>query len=56
MQGRKFRGDYPGPGGVEEGKIVGHILMDVAAASPSVARGRLLRKVRNMGIDENLVG
>ena len=30
--------------------------MDVAAAFPSVARGCLLRKMRAMGIDEDLVG
>lgn len=29
--------------------------MDVAAAFPSVARGCLLRKMRNMGLNENLV-
>ena len=29
--------------------------MGVAAAFPSVARGNLLRKMRVMGIDENLV-
>ena len=29
--------------------------MDVAAASPSVARGFLLRKMRNAGLDECLV-
>ena len=29
--------------------------MDVAAAFPSVARGCLLRKMRNMGLDECLV-
>lgn len=28
--------------------------MDVAAAFPSVARGCLLRKMRNMGLDERL--
>ena len=36
------------------GRITGALLMAVAAAFPSVARGCLLRKVRTMGIDENL--
>lgn len=40
----------------KRGKIVGPLLMNVAAASSSVARRCFLRKVRNMGIDENLVG
>ena len=30
-------------------------MMGAAAAFPSVARGCLLRKMKNMGIDENLV-
>ena len=30
-------------------------MMDVAAAFPSVARGCLLRKLRTMEVDENLV-
>ena len=38
------------------GVITGALLMDVAAAFPSVARGCLLRKMRNAGIDECLVG
>ena len=37
------------------GRITGTLLMDVAAAFPSVARGCLLRKMRNMGLEENLV-
>ena len=35
--------------------VVGAPIMDVAAAFPSVSRGCLLRKMRNMDIDENLV-
>ena len=35
--------------------IVGALLMDVAAAFPSVARGCLLRKMRRAGLDECLV-
>ena len=38
------------------GCVVGALLMDVAAAFPSVARGCLLRKMRDWGIDECLVG
>ena len=34
------------------GCITGALLMDVAAAFPSVARGCLLRKMRNAGLDE----
>ena len=34
--------------------IVGDLLMDVAAAFPSVARGCLLRKMRGAGLDECL--
>ena len=56
MQGGKVRAAALAQEAWKRGKIVGHILMDVAAASPSVARGRLLQKVRNMGIDENPVG
>ena len=37
------------------GCTTGALLMDVAAAFPSVARGCLLRKMRAMGIDECLV-
>ena len=37
------------------GCIDGALLMDVAAAFPSVARGCLLRKMREAGLDENLV-
>ena len=37
------------------GCIVGALLMGVAAAFPSVARGCLLRKMRDRGIDECLV-
>ena len=36
-------------------KVAGALMMDVAAAFPSVARGCLLRKMREMKIDENLV-
>ena len=36
-------------------KIVGALLMDVASAFPSVARGCLLRKMRRAGVDEDLV-
>ena len=36
-------------------KIVGALLMDVASAFPSVARGCLLRKMRSAGLDEDLV-
>ena len=39
----------------KRGCITGALLMDVAAAFCSVARGCLLRKMRAMGIDENLV-
>ena len=35
--------------------MVGALLMDVAAAFPSVARGCLLKKMRSAGIDECLV-
>ena len=46
-------------GWVESGwqrkEITGALCMDVAAAFPSVARGCLLRKMRNMGLEENLV-
>ena len=38
-----------------QGRVVGALLMDVAAAFPSVARGCLLRKMRNMHLDEDLV-
>ena len=41
--------------GWKRGCITGALLMDVAAAFRSVARGCLLRKMRAMGIDENLV-
>ena len=34
---------------------MGALMMDVAAAFPSVARGCLLRKMRSMELDENLV-
>ena len=37
------------------GCVVGALLMDVAAAFPSVARGRLLKKMRRTGIEECLV-
>ena len=37
------------------GCVVGALLMDVAAAFPSVARGCLLKKMRRAGIDEYLV-
>ena len=37
------------------GRVTGALLMGVAAAFPSVARGCLLRKMRAMGINENLV-
>lgn len=36
-------------------KITGALLMDVAAAFPSVARGRLLRQMREMRLGEGLV-
>ena len=39
----------------QRGKVAGALMMDVAAAFPSVARGCLLRKMRDMKIDENLV-
>ena len=39
----------------KRGVIAGAILMDVAAAFPSVARGCLLRKMRRAGVDECLV-
>ena len=39
----------------KRGKVTGALLMDVAAAFPSVARSCLLRKMRTMVIDENLV-
>ena len=35
--------------------MVGALLMDVASAFPSMARGCLLRKMRRAGVDENLV-
>lgn len=38
-----------------QGRIVGALLVDVAAAFPSVARGCRPRKMRNIDIDENLV-
>ena len=37
------------------GRVVGALLMDVAAAFPSVARGCLLKNMRNADIDECLV-
>ena len=39
----------------KRGKVADALLMGVAAAFPSVARGCLMGKVRNMGIDEVLV-
>ena len=39
----------------KRGQITGALILDVAAAFPSVARGCLFRKMRAMGIDENLV-
>ena len=39
----------------KRGIIAGALLMDVAAAFPSVARGCLLRKMRNARVDECLV-
>ena len=39
-------------GGLELWVITGALLMDVAAAFPSVARGCLLRKMRAIGIEE----
>lgn len=36
-------------------RITGALLMDAAAAFPSVARGYLLRKMHNMGLGESLV-
>ena len=38
------------------GFITGALLMDAATAFPSLARGCLLRKMRNMGLDKCLVG
>ena len=38
-----------------QGRIVGALLMDAAAAFPSVARGCLLRWMREMGLDEDLL-
>lgn len=35
--------------------IVGALLMDIAPAFPSVARGCLNRKMRGAGLDENLI-
>ena len=35
-------------------RIVGALLVDVTAAVPSLARGYLLRKMREAGLDENL--
>jgi len=40
----------------QEKKVAAALCMDVAAAFPSVARECLLRKMRNAGLDENLVG
>ena len=37
------------------GKIAGALLLDMAAALPSVARGCLLRRMRNMNLDKDLV-
>ena len=39
----------------KRGKVAAALLMDVAAAFPSVARGCLIRKMRRMQVDENLV-
>ena len=39
----------------KRGVIAGVLLMDVAAALPSVTRGLLLRKMRNAGLDERPV-
>ena len=38
-----------------QGKMVGALLMDVAAAFPSVARDCLVRRMRGLKLDENLV-
>ena len=38
-----------------QGKMVGALLMDVSAAFPSVARDCLIRRMRDLGLDENLV-
>ena len=38
-----------------KGKIVGALLMDVAAAFPSVAKDCLVKRMRELGLDENLV-
>ena len=40
---------------LRRGRVTGALLMDDAAAFPSLARGCLLCKMRAMGIDENLV-
>lgn len=40
----------------KEKEIIGAICMDVAAAFPSVARGCLLRRLREMKVDEDIVG
>ena len=40
----------------QRGCVVGALLVDVAAAFPSVARGCFLRKMRERGIDECLAG
>ena len=38
-----------------QGKMVGALLMDVSAAFPSVARNCLVRRMRDLKMDENLV-
>ena len=53
--GRGRSGHCAGPGGLEQGVITGALLMDVAAAFPSMARECLLRKMREARIDGYLV-
>ena len=38
-----------------EGKMVGALLMDVSAAFPSVAKDCLVRRMRVLKLDENLI-
>ena len=38
-----------------QGKMVGALLMDVSAAFPSVDRDCLVRRIRDLKLDENLV-
>jgi len=38
-----------------EGNITGILLMDIEAAFPSVARGRLIHEMESKGIDSDLI-